>query len=245
MTIVRDISFSLNKRDVLRGLGTGSSPTVRPQIDRLIDEMLKNKAALELIQPALAYDIHYVKKIDVEDCYLDNDTALHGTAIPKLFPKIRALAVAVATIGPELEARVIEYFKQGHRLKGLILDAMGNSSTENLRFAIRNIIGKEAAKRSLKTSSPVGPGGASWPLVEQFKLFKLVPADAIGVRLTETAMMIPIKSISMVMGLGENMPVWSAAERCDMCSLGQNCLYRYQPEPECENPLLEKSIISQ
>lgn len=62
MTVVRDIPFSLNRRDVLRGLGTGSSPTIRPQIDQLIDEMLKNKAALELIQPALAYNIHYVKK---------------------------------------------------------------------------------------------------------------------------------------------------------------------------------------
>ena len=70
MAVVRNISFSLNKNDVLRGLGTGTGSTVRPQIDQLVNEMLRNKAALGLIKPALAYDIHYIKRTDVEDCYL-------------------------------------------------------------------------------------------------------------------------------------------------------------------------------
>ena len=140
----------------------------------------------------------------------------------------------VATIGPDLEAVVSAYFNSGRRLKALILDAMGSSTMENMRFGIRDIIGKEAAKRGYIASSPVSPGGPSWPLSEQFKLFTLAPAGEIGVYLTESGMMVPQKSTSMVFGLGEDMPTWSPTERCDMCPRGATCPYRYRPEHECE-----------
>ena len=116
MTVVKGIPFRLNKEDVLRGLGIGNHWLVRSEIDRLIDEMLMNEVELKLIQPAIAYDFHRVIKIDGEDCFLEGDTVLHSTTISKLFPQTIELAVAVATIGPNLEARVTEYFKQNINL---------------------------------------------------------------------------------------------------------------------------------
>jgi hypothetical protein len=232
--IVRDIPFKLNKKDVLRGLGMGRS-YVRPEINLLIDETLHDEDVIKLIRPALAYGIHTIQQMERNNCYLEGDVVLHGEIIPRLFARAEALAVAVATIGPGLEARVRECFTQGKRLRGLILDAMGTSITENLSFAIQDIINTEAASRGYTASSPVSPGGVNWPITGQFKLFQLAPADKIGVHLTETAMMAPCKSISMAMGLGENMPTWSAAERCDRCPNCLDCPYRYHPEQKCEN----------
>ncbi len=237
MPVVKNIPFKLNRNDVLRGMGMGTRADVRPEFDRLIAEMLRDEAVLSLIKPALAYEIHPVIKIENDDCYLEGGIILRSATIARLLPEAKALAIAVATIGPELESRVSSYFLSGQRLKGMILDAMGNSSTENVRLAIHAIVGEEAKKLGYKLSSPVSPGGAGFPLSEQVKIFKLVPADAIEVRLTETGMMIPCKSLSMVMGLGENMPVFTASERCDMCSAGKVCPYRYQPEHECEGTL--------
>ena len=234
--IVRDIPFRLNKKDVLRGLGMGSSSSVRPEIDRLIDRALHDEEVLKLIRPAFVYAVHTVLQMETDHCCLEGDVVLHGEIIPRVFSRADALAVAVATIGPELETAVRESFQQGKRLYGLILDAIGTSTAENMIFAIHDIIGSEAVSNGTTASSPVCPGGANWPLSEQFKLFQLVPAHEIGVHLTGTAMMAPGKSTSMVMGLGENMPKWSAAERCDRCSNGGNCPYRYHPERECENP---------
>jgi len=243
MPVIKNIPFKLDKKDVLQGLGMGARPSVRPEIDRLIDEALQDEDILKLIQPALAYEIYGISRIEGDKCLLENGTVFKGDSIPRVFPKAKSLAVAVATIGPELEAKVTDCFKQGQRLKGLILDAMGSSATENMRFAIRDILVKEVEKRGYTLSSPVSPGGASWPITEQFKLFKLVPADSIGVRLTGTAMMVPRKSSSMVMGLGENMPTWSATERCDMCLRGADCPYRFQPERQCENVDTHESAL--
>jgi len=234
MPIIKDIPFTLTKTDVIRGLGMGSNPNVRPQIDLIIDETIADEAVLKLIRPAFAYDVYSILRIEKEDCYLEGGTVFHGVTIPRLLSGAKMLAVGVATIGPDLEAAVSAYFNSGRRLKALILDAMGSSAMENIRFAIRDIIGKEAEKRGFTASSPVSPGGTSWPLTEQFIIFTLAPADEIGVKLTDAAMMVPQKSTSMVFGLGENMPTWSPTERCDMCPRGATCPYRYHPEDECE-----------
>ncbi len=234
MPVIKDIPFKLNKQDVIRGLGLSARPLVRPEIDRLIGEMLVDETTLKLIRPALVYETYRVLKIEGEDCYLDGGTVFHGATLPRLFSQAKMLIVAVSTIGPDLEMSVSDCFKSGRRLRGLILDAMGTSATENLRFAVCDITSQEAGERGYTLSSPISPGGTSWPLSEQFKLFKLLPAEKIGVHLTETAMMVPRKSTSMVFGLGENMPTWTATERCDMCPNGQNCPYRYQPEHECD-----------
>ena len=234
--IVRDVPFTLKRKDVLRGLGLGSSSSLRPEIDRLIDKTLQDEEVLKLIRPAFAYAVHTVRRMEPDHCCLEGDIVLNGELIPRIFARAEGLAVAVATIGPELETAVKECFQQGKRLYGLILDAIGSSTAENMIFAIHDIINREALNGGTTASSPICPGGADWPITEQFKLFKLAPADEIGVHLTGTAMMTPRKSTSLVMGLGENMPTWSAAERCDRCSNGENCPYRYHPELECENP---------
>ena len=230
MTIILDIPFRLTKRDVLIGLGIGVHSSTRLDINELIEDMLRDKNILELIQPAIVYDIHSIIKIEEDGCYLDSGIVLKSDPILHFFPQAKSLAVVIATIGPMLERKVTEYFKQGHHLKGLIMDAMGNSTIENLRDTIHDIINKEAEKAGYTASSKISPGTLDWPLSEQFKLFKLVSADAIGVRLTATALMEPRKSKSMVMGIGDNMPVWNAVQQCDMCPRGQNCPYRYQPE---------------
>lgn len=235
MTVIKDIPFKLSKLDVVRGLGMGPNPKVRPEIDRQIEEALADKGVLDLIHPALAYDIRTITKMGDEDCYLDDGTVFHGVAIPHFLPEAKTLFVAVTTIGPDLENKVTELFKGGQRLKGLIFDAMGTASSENMRFTISDIVKKEAAVRGFVASSPVSPGGISWPITEQFKIFKVAPAAEIGVRLTETAMMVPRKSTSMVMGMGENMPTWSATERCNRCPNGANCPYRYREEHEWAN----------
>lgn len=236
MKIVRDIPFTLNKKDVIRGLGMGSTLSVRPEIDRLIDTVLQDEEVRKLIRPVFACAFHNIRQMESDHCCLEGDVVLHGEIIPRLFARAEKLAVAVATIGPALETAVSECFQQGNRLYGLILDAIGSATAENMIFAIHAIINREAASGGATASSPVCPGGVNWPITEQFKLFQLAPADEIGVHLTATAMMTPRKSLSLVMGLGENMPQWSAAERCDRCSNGGKCPYRYHPERECETP---------
>ena len=51
-------------------------------------------------------------------------------------------------------------------------------------------IAAEAAREGLKTSCRASPGYGDWDVREQAAIFKLLPAERIGVRLSETFMMI-------------------------------------------------------
>ena len=234
MPVIKNVATRLEKRDVLRGLGIKAGRAVRPEIDRLVDELLNDKAIMGLVQPAIAYEIYSVRDVKGEDFTLANGTVLQGTTLPRVFSNAKFLAIVAATIGPGIEDKAAEEFKSGSRLKGLILDAMGSPAAENMRFSVHDVLSKEAEKRGLSLSSSVSPGGPSWDIREQFKLIKLVPASEIGIKLTETAMLIPRKSMTMAMGIGEDMPVWSATERCNSCSRGASCIYRYTAVHECD-----------
>ncbi len=111
-------------------------------------------------------------------------------------------------------------------MSGLLLDGIGSAAVNSLAQEVCKLIAHEASLRNYQASSPLSPGGRSFPLSEQWQLFKLVPAEEIGVRLTSTGLMVPRKSVSMVIGIGPQMPTWTKAEACARCNLGRTCRYR-------------------
>jgi len=132
----------------------------------------------------------------------------------------------VCTIGPGLEKQVAEYFNSDEALRGLLLDGIGSAAIDSLGFEVCSLIGNEASLHGYQASSPLSPGGPRFPLAEQWQLFKLVPADQIGVSLTSSGVMVPRKSISMVIGMGSDMKTWTKAESCARCNLRNTCHYR-------------------
>jgi hypothetical protein len=52
---------------------------------------------------------------------------------------------------------------------------------------------------------------------DQFKLFSLLPENFCGIRLTDSALMIPIKSVSGIIGIGEN--VERKNYPCEICNM--------------------------
>ena len=141
-------------------------------------------------------------------------------------------AVLVCTIGGKLEEKVVDYFDKSKPLPGLLLDGIGSASTDALTQEVCRLTRHGASLRGYQTSSPLspggpgGPGGPGFPPSEQWQLFKLVPAEEIGVRLTSTGFMVSRKSTSMVIGIGPQMTTWTEAEACARCNLSKTCRYR-------------------
>jgi len=53
-----------------------------------------------------------------------------------------------------------------------------------------------------------------------------VPAAEIGVILMESRIMVPRKSVSLVIGMGLEMATWTREELCAHCPLRKTCPYR-------------------
>jgi len=77
----------------------------------------------------------------------------------------------------------------------------------------------------MQSTIPLSPGMIGWPVEEsQHQIFALLDASRVGVVLTESSVMIPVKSISMVLGLGHD--VSSDSRICDYCTMRETCRYR-------------------
>ncbi len=226
MPVMRDIPVSLEEGEVLRRMGMGQASSISPQIATLLHELLVSVNKLHLLEPAVAYEFYTITEVSNEGLCLEGNAALHGTLLSSMFAEAKELAVLVSTIGPNLEKESTESFDRGEPLRAMILDSIGNAAVDSLNQEVCRFMMGEASTRGYQASSPVSPGRPSFPISEQWNLFKLVPAEEISVRLTNSGMMIPCKSTSKVIGLGPEMRTWTRAEACDHCTMGKTCPYR-------------------
>lgn len=204
----------------------GTRAKVRPEMNSLIRELLASLRKSRLLEPAVAYEYYTVRGMNGGQVWLDGDKALKGLLLPAVFPEANEFAVVLCTIGPRLEKQVTDYSKNGAILQSMILDGIGSAAVDSLVSEVLKLIAIEVSSRGYQISSPVNPGMPGFSLTEQWNLLPLVKADEIGVRLTTSAVLVPRKSTSMVIGIGPRMPRWTQTEVCARCSLGETCHYR-------------------
>jgi hypothetical protein len=228
MPVVRDIPLKLKTGEVLRRQGLGGKARVRPEIDSLIKELLASLESNHLLEPAAAYECYPVTDMSGGQIALEGDKAVHGPMLPALFPKAKELAVIIVTIGPKLEKQASDYTKNGQALRGMLLDGMGSAAVDRLVPEVLKPIAAEVASRDYEVSSPVNPGMPGFPMTEQRNLLELAQANKIGVSLTQSGILVPRKSVSMVVGIGPRMTRWTQAEVCARCDLRETCPYKIE-----------------
>ena len=215
MPVIRDIPLSLKTGEVLRREGFRKHSKVRPEIKSLILELLAGAKKAHLLAPAVAYEIYPVTGM--------------SSLLPPLLPGAKELAAVVVTIGPRLEKKVTEYTSQGEPLRGLLLDGIGSAAVDSLAQEVCKLMAGEASSRGYEVSRPFSPGmPCGLPITEQPLLLKMVPSGEIGVSLTPAGVMVPRKSVSMVIGIGPQMKTWTRAEVCTQCNLRETCPYGIQ-----------------
>jgi hypothetical protein len=228
MPVVRDIPLSLNLNEVLRRQGLGGKAKVRPEIKSLLLELLAGLDNERLLEPAAAYERHPVTGMTGDRITLAGGKAVRGPALPAFFPEARELAVAVCTIGPRLEKQASNYTKNGQALRGMLLDGIGSAAVDKLIPKVTRLIAAGVAPLGYEVSSPVNPGMPGLAMTEQWNIMELAGGDRIGVSLTPSGILVPRKSVSMVIGIGPRMTRWTQAEVCARCSLSESCPYKTQ-----------------
>lgn len=226
MTIIRDIHLNLETSQMMRREGIRKYGSVKPEIITLINEQLVEVESSHLLEPAIAYEIYPVTEINKQRLSLAG-IELHGSLFASVIPSAEELAVVLCTIGPKLESRVTEYLGKGEPLRGMLLDGIGSAAVDSLAQEACRVITKAASSHQQQASSPFSPGMPDFHITEQKQLFRLIPAKQIGVSLSASGVMVPLKSVSMVIGIGQGMLVRTQAEVCRLCNLSRTCHYRF------------------
>ncbi len=150
-----------------------------------------------------------------------------GRELPgsKIFAHLDRMAFCVCTIGPALEAEATRLSSGGEMLRAVVLDAIGSVAAEAAAAYVDERIAAEAAREGLKTSCRASPGYGDWDVREQASIFKLLPAERIGVRLSDTFMMSPRKSVSFAMHVAAEPERLRSENSCENCGR-KDCRYR-------------------
>jgi hypothetical protein len=225
MPVVRDIALSLDIEEVLRRGRIGGRSKLRAQMVTLLCEMLDQVDASHWLEPVMAYEVYAVNGVQPDGLCLENNALLHGSLLTSVLSSAKELALAVCTIGPKLEERVTECFESDEPLRGVLLDGIGSAAMDALTQEVCRFMVHKVSSQGHQASSPLYPGMRGFPISEQWQLFQLVPAAAIGVSLTSLGVMVPRKSVSMVIGIGPRMVNWTQAEACARCNLKKTCAY--------------------
>ncbi|TFF93213.1 hypothetical protein EU546_06500 [Candidatus Thorarchaeota archaeon] len=112
------------------------------------------------------------------------------------FPDAVYAALALVTIGSELEDEVAQLSSAGDTSAAFLLDAWGSAFVEGAVEVIDAIIRREAQSLGLDGGKRRSPGYPPWGLEEQATIIHRLDGSIIGVRLTDTHTMLPRKSVS-------------------------------------------------
>jgi hypothetical protein len=205
-------------------LTLGYKNNIIPQhFSSVLDDILKELPAKCHIKAG--YRILGIKKaadrndgLIIDDIFFGLDKIVTGQ-----IKKSEMVALFVATIGPEMEKWSKQLMNDGDPMTGYLVDTIASLTVENVTNYLHDHIGIEMHKKGLNITNRYSPGYCNWSVSEQHLLFSLLPEGFCGITLTESALMIPIKSVSGVIGIGEK--VKRKEYMCDKCGY-KDCTYR-------------------
>ena len=206
---------------ILRYLGHRGQ-AVPEDIEVVIDECLPLMAkAARLRHVSGEYHLEPTEKGLVP---VGSGLLLEGGDITKLLEGCSRAVLFAATLGIEAE-RLIKGHAPEDLVKTLVLDACATQLIEEGCDRIEREIGEGALKRGLLATGRFSPGYGDLPLGIQPSILDALDASRrIGLTCTESLLLLPRKSVTAVIGLGEN--ICRTLSGCEACPLGNSCAYR-------------------
>lgn len=217
-----DLDVRLESGDVLRCMGCCKGAAVRPEHQALVERLMGETASQ--IKARGTYCVLPVSRMTDSEMVLDERRSIRGPIAGFLKPAVR-VAAFVVTIGEEIELLSSQRMRDGSKLEGFILDAIGSAAADAAVDVMADIIYFEEASPEEALTPPFSPGYCGMPLDEQIPLFAIVNANAIGVRLLPTMIMQPLKSVSGLIGIGSSDEIEAHGVPCEWCDL-KNCHMR-------------------
>ena len=142
-----------------------------------------------------------------------------GNIILRQLRGSEAYALFICTAGVEYEAYQQRLKERGDMVRVFIADALGSVIAEKCADQMEKALQESIDKLGWKHTNRFSPGYCGWHVSQQQLLFPLFQGHTCGVRLTDSSLMVPIKSVSGIIGLGKN--VRHLDYTCGLCDFKQ------------------------
>ena len=143
-----------------------------------------------------------------------------GAVIAEAMQEATSIAVFTVTLGAGYDQWMEEIKAEDNIMHEFVANSMGSVIVDSITEDLIDELRTNAAFSGLKITNNYSPGYCGWHLSEQKLLFSLLPDGISGITLTDSCLMLPIKSVSGIVGVGEKAikrPYGCAV--CDMKTL--------------------------
>lgn len=215
-------NIAIDPGEVYHLLGYPSSDRVEDKVRDAVKEL--TGFTLRIITPKYQYTVVPINAYqDDESVVLGDKTVLHGEGIASALRFADEAGIILVTIGQRI-VDAIKRMEETDVTRSFFLDATASVAVESLAEMVHLEIAEKAFEKELYVGHRYSPGYCDWDLTQQRILFSLLDGAKIGVRLTRTHLMIPRKSISAIVGLGQNEEKM-AISPCGSCRR-EDCMAR-------------------
>jgi len=222
----RCLSLRVDPDEVLRFQGYEKGRDIPDAtVLALFDEALA--LGESLMEPRFVYRATKVTGQD-PDVIQAGGEELHIPEIGRLWGPLETVGAGICTVGRAIEDRVRELWDERELPLAMMLDSVGSAAVESLAEYVNDLLCQAAIPAELKVTNRVSPGYAGWVTAEQVALFRLCPGLPIDVTLNDSCVMVPGKSISILVGIGPAARVDHYFTQCRRCWM-RDCAYRRAP----------------
>jgi cobalamin-dependent methionine synthase I len=143
-----------------------------------------------------------VSLADFGEIYAGEGSNSEDSVLEEILPKAHRLTLFAITVGGEITDEINRLFGVGEYAQASMLDFAASAGAEKASERVTSVMWGEQSSQvedSDKSAAlPFSPGYCGWHVSGQKKLFAHLKPEKIGVRLSDTCLMMPLKSISGV-----------------------------------------------
>ena len=152
-------------------------------------------------------------------------TVRRSKSLAKNLQGCEEVILFVATIGPGCD-RLVQRYEASSMAQAAIAQAAGAAMIEAYVNTINKDLKKDAELRGLYARSRFSPGYGDLTLEMQKDFSRILDMPkTIGVRLTDSLLMVPSKSVTALIGLSPRRTD-CPLEGCETCDRRSTCMYR-------------------
>ncbi|SFR17602.1 hypothetical protein SAMN05660706_1486 [Desulfoscipio geothermicus DSM 3669] len=213
--------LQLNKDDIACSVWNNLSKTANPSSNDLPERVLDEAHQLARVK-AVCKTMKIIKTTD-RQVFLEGGQALTSSLLVCLAGPAQSLFLAICTLGDLIDKRVDEYNRRGLAAHAYFLDVAGTCLIESAGRKLVKQVKNKFNSAGYKTTIPLGPGHSYWKnFIDQQIIYDLLNPKDLGVKILSSGMMLPKKTLSLVMGIGHELPP-SKENHCHYCGIGHKC----------------------
>ena len=120
---------------------------------------------------------------------------------------------------------MIEFQNNRNITEATLLDALGSWTVSNCREQLEFAIMDNFIPHGYKKTPHCEPGSTDWHIKEQKILFSLLDGDILRIKLSDSMMMYPSKSVTSMFGIGRGkLGIVEGEEiKCQYCANREKC----------------------